>query len=290
VVLDHAPLDERMVSALDISFKELAVIDRIIDDSEVDGVETFLVPPQSDMVMMSSRAQWPVYRQSTNIKRCMTGCQSEPMMEVHDEHRLNRCCSRVRYGYTWNCRSHTIFDVKMDLTRKARWVLDGHKQDDPVGSTYAGVISRESVRIAFTYAALNGLDVWTADIRNAYLQAPSSQKNYIICGPELDLENVGKVALIRRAIYGGKSAGKDFRNHLRSCMAFLELTSCPVDPYVWMRKAIKGDGSTHWEYVLLYTDDALVVSENPESILWNELGKYFQLKEESIGPPYITWR
>ena len=64
---------------------------------------------------------------------------------------------------------HIIFDCKMDMTRKARWVLDGHKTPDPVHSTYAGVVSRESVRIALTYAALNNLDVTCADIRNAYL-------------------------------------------------------------------------------------------------------------------------
>eukprot|EP00957_Ditylum_brightwellii_P098259 7486595-Ditylum_brightwellii.AAC.1 len=67
----------------------------------------------------------------------------------------------------------------MDFTRKARWVLDGHKTPDPVESMYASVVSRESVRIAFTYAALNNLDVWAAVIQNAYLQAPSSQKHYI---------------------------------------------------------------------------------------------------------------
>ena len=69
---------------------------------------------------------------------------------------------------------HLVFDVKMDFKRKARWVLDGHKTPDPVGSTYAAVVSREIVRIVFTYAALNGLDVFAADIQNAYLQAPSS--------------------------------------------------------------------------------------------------------------------
>ena len=68
---------------------------------------------------------------------------------------------------------HLVFDVKMDFTRKARWVLDGHKTPSPSGSTYADVVSRESARIAFTHAALNGLDVFAADIRNAYLQAPS---------------------------------------------------------------------------------------------------------------------
>jgi hypothetical protein len=180
---------------------------------------------------------------------------------------------------------HLVFDVKMDFTRKARWVLDGHKTPDIVGSTYAGVVSRESIRIAFTYAALNDLDIFAADIRNAYLQAPSSQKNYIICGPEFGLENVGKVALIHRALYGGKSAGRDFRNHLRSCMHFLNFKPCPADPDVWMRPAIKSDGTTCYEYVLLYTDDALVISENAEAILRNEIGRYFELKEESIGPP-----
>eukprot|EP00957_Ditylum_brightwellii_P107688 8215726-Ditylum_brightwellii.AAC.1 len=60
----------------------------------------------------------------------------------------------------------------MDFTRKARWVLDEHKTPNPVGSMYAGVVSRESVRIAFSYAAINNLDVWAAGIQNAYLQAP----------------------------------------------------------------------------------------------------------------------
>ena len=175
----------------------------------------------------------------------------------------------------------------MDFTRKARWVLDGHKTPEPNVSTYAGVVSRESVRIALTYAALNGVDVVAANIRNAYLQAPSSQKDYIICVPEFGLENVGKNALIRRALYGGKTAGIDFRNHLRSCMHYLCFRSYKADPDVWMRPARKSGGSEYWEYVLLYTDDALVVSESGERFLQEELGKYFELKEESIGPPKI---
>ena len=92
--------------------------------------------------------------------------------------------------------AHLIWDVKMDFTRKATWVLDGHKTPDPIGSTFTGMVSRESVRIAFTYATLNGLQVFAADIRNAYLQAPSSQKDYVVCGPEFRIENIGKVTLI----------------------------------------------------------------------------------------------
>eukprot|EP00957_Ditylum_brightwellii_P013037 984620-Ditylum_brightwellii.AAC.1 len=71
----------------------------------------------------------------------------------------------------WNIvTGHTIFDVQMDFTRRVRWVLDGHKTPDPVGLMYASVVSSKSVMIAITYDALNNLDVWAADIQNAYFQ------------------------------------------------------------------------------------------------------------------------
>jgi hypothetical protein len=104
---------------------------------------------------------------------------------------------------------------------------------------------------------------------------------------EFGLENVDRVALIHRALYGGKSAGRDFRNHLCAGMMDLNFTSCLADPDVWMRPAKRADGSGYHEYILLYTDDTLCVSEHPERVLRMEIGKYFDLKEESIGPPKI---
>jgi hypothetical protein len=77
-----------------------------------------------------------------------------------------------------------IFDVNMDFTRKARFVASGHKTELPSSITYASVVSRESVRIAFLMAELNDLNVMAADIQGAYLNAPSREKVYTICGPE----------------------------------------------------------------------------------------------------------
>ena len=68
-------------------------------------------------------------------------------------------------------------------------------------------------------------------------------------------------------------------------MHHLDFRPCPADPDVWMQPAQKGDCLPYYDYVLLYVDDALVVSDNAESILRNEIGKYFELKEASIGPP-----
>ena len=54
-------------------------------------------------------------------------------------------------GWT-KASGNLVFDVKMDFTRKARWVKDGHRTPDPTTSAYAGVVSRESVRVGLTYA------------------------------------------------------------------------------------------------------------------------------------------
>ena len=50
-------------------------------------------------------------------------------------------------------------------------------------------------------------------------------------------------------------------------MHHLNFSPCPADPDIWMQLAQKGDGTPCCDYVLLYVDDALVVSDSAESIL-----------------------
>ena len=99
---------------------------------------------------------------------------------------------------------HLIWDLKMDFTRKARWVKDRHCTPDPKQSNYTGVVVRDSIWIALTCAALNELAVTASDVYNAYLQTPLSKKHYIVFNDDFGIENRGNVALIRRALYGGK--------------------------------------------------------------------------------------
>ncbi len=127
---------------------------------------------------------------------------------------------------------HSVFDVKMDYTRKAHWVKDGHKTPDSATSSFAGVVSCNSIRIALMHVALLGLPVLGADIRNAYLQAPSSEKHFIICGPEFGIKNEGCITLIHCALYGSKVAGRNFWHHLHDCMGQLGFTSSRADPDV----------------------------------------------------------
>ena len=53
-----------------------------------------------------------------------------------------------------------------------------------------------------------------------------------------------------------------------------------------MRESVRNDGVTkYYEYVLLYTDDYLVISDRGEDVLKNEIGKYFSLKESLTVAP-----
>ena len=90
--------------------------------------------------------------------------------------------------------------------------------------TYASVVSRESVNIALTLAALNNLQVKTSNIM-AYLTAPAVKKIWCMFGPKWG-NNAGKKAIIVRALYGLKSAGATFCNHLADCMRTLEYNPC----------------------------------------------------------------
>jgi hypothetical protein len=93
-------------------------------------------------------------------------------------------------------RCHVIFDVKIDgFCRSARFVPGGHTTDTPHATTYESVVSRESVRISLILAALNDLDVKMADIENAYLTAPITDKIWTMLGPEFG-DDAGNLALV----------------------------------------------------------------------------------------------
>ena len=51
-----------------------------------------------------------------------------------------------------------------------------------------------------------------------------------------------------------------------------------------MRSATRTDGIDYYEYILLYVDNFLCISENPKPALL-QVDKYFPIKPASLGPP-----
>ena len=90
---------------------------------------------------------------------------------------------RTKYVGFQEISCHMVFDVRMDLTRKARFVAGGHLTEPPSSITYSGIVSRDSVRIAFLIAALNNLDITACNVGNAYLNAPCREKDLVHCWP-----------------------------------------------------------------------------------------------------------
>ena len=159
-------------------------------------------------------------------------------------------------------------------------------KDTPAVVTYASVVSREAVRIALTVAALNDLEVKASHVMNAFLTAPCAKEIWTTLDPEFR-DNVGKKAIIVRALYGLKSAGAIFDNHIADCMRLLGYEPCRAYPDLWFKAQVcLYDRFEYYEYVLLYVDDSLAISHDATAAL-DRMYKFFIMKKGSIGDPDI---
>ena len=181
--------------------------------------------------------------------------------------------------------THFIFDIKLgeNFRRKSRLVADGHRTKTPKSVTYSSVVSRDSVRICLLLAALNELDIQAADIENAYLTAPCREKCWTVGGKEFGPDE-GKVFKIVRALYGLKSSGAAFREHLAQKLDEIGFKSSVADPDVWMRAATKPDGEMYYEYTLVYVDDILCISHDPMRPM-QQIAQSLRFKKDKIAPP-----
>ena len=66
-------------------------------------------------------------------------------------------------------------------------------------------------------AKLNNLEVWGADIGNAYLEAKTKEKLYIVAGPEFE-ELERHILAIYKALYGLKSSGLRWSQKIHDIM------------------------------------------------------------------------
>jgi len=122
----------------------------------------------------------------------------------------------------------------------------------PIESVYSGVVSLRSLRIVIFLAELNGLEGHAADVGNAYLEAKTKEKVYIVGGPGLGkLE--GHTLTIAKALYGLRTSGLRWHERFADTLRDLGFFPSKADPDVWMRRT----GDT-WEYIATYVDDLAV--------------------------------
>ena len=171
---------------------------------------------------------------------------------------------------------HFVFDVKFDLRRKARLVAGGNQTDEDKEDSFAGVVGMDTVRIAFVLAAMNDLHCCAADIGNAYLYGITKEKVFVRAGPEFG-DWCGKPLIIHKGLYGLRSSGAQFHEHLAAKLATMGFKPSYFDSNLWMR-----DARDHYEYITTYVDDVLAFGKDPLALI-EELRRDYILKE--VGRP-----
>jgi hypothetical protein len=122
-------------------------------------------------------------------------------------------------------------------------------------------------------AGLNDLNVLSADLQNAHLNADCHEKIYVVGGLEIG-SNQGCVFIICKALYG------EFYFRIVA-MGF---KGTKADPDVYIHAQVKPDGFEYYEMLLIYVDDILCVSHDPKPVM-DEIGKLYTVKKESVGVP-----
>ena len=158
-------------------------------------------------------------------------------------------------------RVHFVFDDKHCGKFKARLVADGHLNKEPMETVYSGVVSIRNLRLAMFLAELNNLELWGADFGNAYLQALTREKLYIVGGPEFE-ELQGHVLVMYKALYGTRSGGACWHDKFFDILHDMGFKPSKADPDIWMKSS--KDGS-HYEYIAVYVDDLAICMKDPKS-------------------------
>ena len=172
-----------------------------------------------------------------------------------------------------------VFDVKFDGRLKSRLVAGGHRTPDvPREEVFSPVVSMEAVRLGFMFAPLNNLQVCAGDVGNAFLNAKTNEKVFIIAGPEFGPELEGKRLLIDRSLYGLKTSAARFHEHLSVKLQDLGYNPSKADPDLWIKHCADG----HYEYIARYVEDIISFSRNPMAII-EELKKHYTMK--GVGKP-----
>ena len=193
--------------------------------------------------------------------------------------RLDKKNSNTHMRDTLDLESSQIHELNLDDRSKERLVTDGHLTKEPGESIYSGVASLRSLRMVVFLPQLNNLEIWGADVNNAYPEAYTDEKLCIIAGPELK-ELQGHFLTMVKALYGTHSGGARWHDRLFDILQELSFKPSQVDPDVWTRPE---PGGTCYEYIAVYVDDLAIAAKDPQAFC-NELRKRYNLKLKGAGP------
>ena len=77
-----------------------------------------------------------------------------------------------------------LVDLQMDIIRKLQYVSGENLTNTPSSTTYASVVSQDSEKNYFIFAALNDLDILAWYIQNTHLNEETKDECFLYAGDE----------------------------------------------------------------------------------------------------------
>ena len=95
--------------------------------------------------------------------------------------------------------------------------------------------------------------------------------------------------IVKMALYGLKSSGAAFREKLAGVLHDLLYVTSKAYPDVWIRPAVRPDGSEYYEMALCYVDDVLVIAAEKMKTM-DRIRSVFKLKRNKPeNPDMYLW-
>ena len=94
------------------------------------------------------------------------------------------------------------------------------------------------------------------------MNAYTKEKVYCICGLEFGPELEGRIAIIKKGLYGLKSSGAQWHVHFATTLYSLGFIPTRFDPNVWIKRRDDGKG---YDYISTYVDNFLIPAKEPKN-------------------------
>ena len=111
------------------------------------------------------------------------------------------------------------------------------------------------------------------------LLTDTKEKIYIIAGSEFGSRK-GRILIIKKALYGLRSSGKQWHERFANCLRDEGFTPCKTEPDVWIWP---DKDQSCYEMVAVYVDDLALGMKDPEAFLSVLTNKY-KFKLKGLGP------
>ena len=137
--------------------------------------------------------------------------------------------------------------------------MGGHVVDCDGFETYSSTVRNTYVRLILVITDHNKLTLMYGDICNEFLNSPSKEKIWSRAGPGFG-EKEGCIIVLKKAIYGTKTAAKAFHDVLSDCLRKMGFLPTRADQDVWY---IKSSDYSGYDYITTHIDDFLIAAKNP---------------------------